>query len=266
MSRSPTGWRACSSSTGWLEVTARRTAADEAVARLAAATLLANLRRGAYVNIGVGLPEEVARAIFEAGRLADVTFVVESGVVGGLPAPGLYFGAALCPERIMSSAEIFALCAKRLDADLPRRPAGRRRGQRQRLQARRRAAQLRRPRRLHRSHHRGADHRVRVARGRPTARSRIDGAGLRIVKRGTPKFVERVDEITFNGRRALAAGKRVFYATHVGLFQLTRRGMELIQVMPGIDVRRDILAATPMPIVLPPSGAAPRVPSALLGT
>jgi propionate CoA-transferase len=37
-------------------VTARRTAADEVVARLAAATLLAHVRRGAYVNIGVGLP------------------------------------------------------------------------------------------------------------------------------------------------------------------------------------------------------------------
>ena len=84
----------------WLAgVVPRRTQADEVVARLAATTLLANIRRGAYVNIGIGLPEEVARVIFEAGRLDELTFLVESGVLGGLPAPGMYFGAALCPEQ-----------------------------------------------------------------------------------------------------------------------------------------------------------------------
>src|SRR6185295_18673752 len=86
------------------------------VARLAAATLLANVHKGAYVNIGIGLPEEVCRVVFEAGRLGDLTFLTESGVLGGLPAPGVYFGAALCPERILSSAEIFKLCYERLDA------------------------------------------------------------------------------------------------------------------------------------------------------
>jgi propionate CoA-transferase len=80
---------------------------------------------------------------------------------------------------------------------------------------------------------------------------------LRLVKAGTPKFVDHVDEVTFNGRRAVAAGKRVFYATHVGLFQLTRRGMELVHVMPGIDVRRDILAHTTMRIVAPESASVP---------
>jgi propionate CoA-transferase len=250
----------------WLaRVTARRTAADEAVARLAAATLLANVRRGAYVNIGVGMPEEVARVIFEAGRLGDVTFVVESGVLGGLPAPGLYFGAALCPERIISSAETFAFCAKRLDATC----LG--------------ALQVDGEGNVNVSKRGDGAHsyvgpggfidlttaaRTIVFVSAWSAHGEVtrDDGGLHIVKRGAPKFVARVDEITFNGRRALAAGKRVFYATHVGLFQLTRRGMELVQVMPGIDVQRDILAATPILILLPSSGAVPRVPSALLGT
>jgi propionate CoA-transferase len=87
----------------------------------------------------------------------------------------------------------------------------------------------------------------------------VEGGKLRVRKRGEPKFVARVDEITFNGRRALAAGKKVFYATHVGLFRLTGAGMELAAAMPGIDVRRDILDASPMPIVLPRSGDVPTV-------
>jgi acyl CoA:acetate/3-ketoacid CoA transferase len=92
---------------------------------------------------------------------------------------------------------------------------------------------------------------------------RVDANRLRVAKPGTAKFVERVDEITFSGRRALAAGKRVFYATHVGLFRLTKRGVQLEGVMPGIDVRRDILNATPMQIVLPRSGRVPTLPRAL---
>ena len=92
----------------------------------------------------------------------------------------------------------------------------------------------------------------------------IEDGRLRIARAGAPKFVERVDEVTFDGARALAAGKRVFYATHVGLFRLTRRGVELAAVMPGIDVRRDILRVAPMRIVRPRSGRVPLLPAALL--
>ncbi|MGH7788641.1 MAG: malonate decarboxylase subunit alpha [Candidatus Binatia bacterium] len=243
-------------------VTAQRTPADEAVARLAAAALLANVRKGGYVNIGVGMPEEVSRVVFEAGRLGDVTFLVESGVLGGVPAPGLYFGAAICPQEIRSSAEIFALCEARLDAACLGVLQADSQGNVNVSQ-------------------RGADVRQFVGPGGfidLTAAARtivfvsawavhgqyaVDQGTLRIVERGRPKFVERVDQVTFNGRRALAARKRVFYATHVGLFRLTARGMELARVMPGIDVRRDILDATPMRIVLPRSGRVPVVPASI---
>ena len=247
----------------WLTgVAARRTPADEIVARLAAATLLANVRKGAYVNIGVGLPEEVAGAVFEAGRLDDVTFLVESGVVGGLPAPGVYFGAALCPRRIISSAEMFALCYARLDATclgvLQADSAGN-------VNVSRRGDGVR--------DYVGPGGFIDLAAAAKTivfattwmARGTVavDGASLRIAAPGIPKFVDRVDEITFSGPRALAAGKRVFYATHVGLFRLTRRGMELSAVMPGIDIRRDVLDRTAMRIVLPTTGRVPILPRSL---
>jgi propionate CoA-transferase len=243
-------------------VTARRTGADEVVARLAAATLLANVRRGAYVNIGVGLPEEAARVLFEAGRLDDVTFVVESGVIGGLPAPGVYFGAALCPQRIISSAELFAMCYARLDAAclgvLQADSAGN-------VNVSKRGAGARR--------YVGpggfidlttaADTIVFASGWTAHGEIAVEGESLRIVKPGVAKFVDRVDEITFSGSRALQAGKRVFYATHVGLFHLTRRGMELVGVMPGVDVRRDILDGTAMKVALPRTGRVPILPRSL---
>jgi len=237
---------------------ARRTPADAVLARLAAATLVANVGPGALVSIGTGLPEQVTPVIFEAGVLDDMTFVVESGVVGGLPVPGVYFGAALGPEEIIPSVQLFQRCANRLDAtclgvlqvdslgnvNVSKRGAG--------------------PR-----HYVGPGGFIDFCEAAKTIifvsawmhRGEIasDGAQLRIRKRGTPKFVDEVDEITFNGPRALKAGKRIFYVTHVGVFELTARGMQLTQVMPGIDVRKDILDFTPMKILVPDSRQVPRV-------
>ena len=45
--------------------------------------------RRRYVALGAGLPEEIGRVVFEAGRLGELTFLVESGVSAGLPAPGV---------------------------------------------------------------------------------------------------------------------------------------------------------------------------------
>ena len=87
----------------------------------------------------------------------------------------------------------------------------------------------------------------------------IEDGKLKIVKRGTHKFVERVDEITFNGREALKAGKQVYYCANVGTFRLTERGMELVEVMPGIDIDTDLIAACPMDFLLPESGEVPVV-------
>ena len=56
------------------------------------------------------------------------------------------------------------------------------------------------------------------------------------------------------------AGKDVYYCTNVGIFHLTRRGMELIEVMPGVDIEKDITNSCPMNYCLPESGKVPLVP------
>ena len=56
------------------------------------------------------------------------------------------------------------------------------------------------------------------------------------------KFVKRVEQVTFSGRYAAAKGQRVLYVTERCVFRLGARGLELIEVAPGIDVGRDILA------------------------
>jgi len=241
----------------------RRSSVDNAVARLAAHTLAANTPRGGLVVIGTGHPESVPRIVFEQGKLDDVTFAVETGVVGGLPAPGVYFGSAFRPQAIVSSAELFKRVYERLDAtclgalqvdtdgnvNVSKRGEG-----------------------VHGYVGPGgfidfttaAQTIVFVCAWTARGQMAVEGDRVRLVTPGTPKFVERVDEVTFNGPEALAAGKRIFYATTIGLFELTRRGMELTGVFPGIDVEHDVIDATPMQIALPPSGRVPVLPSALV--
>jgi len=248
----------------WLVgLAARRSTIDDAVARLAVDALAAELAPGARVNIGIGLPEQVCRVLFEAGLHDAVTLLVESGPIGGVPAPGVYFGAALSPRRIVSSAEMFRLCYERLDATclgvLEADGAGN-------VNVSRRSDGP--------GDYVGPGGFIDLTTAARTivfvsgwtvrGALAVEDGRVRIVRRGAPKFVPRVREITFNGARALAAGQRVLYATPVGLFRLTARGMELARVMPGLDVRRDVLDATAMPIVLPPEGDVPVVARAVV--
>jgi propionate CoA-transferase len=70
----------------------------------------------------------------------------------------------------------------------------------------------------------------------------IRTGGLRIVRHGeVVKLVSRVEQITYSGREAMKRGQEVVYVTERAVFRLTERGVALIEVAPGIDVRRDVL-------------------------
>ena len=56
------------------------------------------------------------------------------------------------------------------------------------------------------------------------------------------KFVVAVEHRTFSGSYAMKRGCPVLYVTERCVFRLTEEGMELVEVAPGIDIARDILA------------------------
>ncbi|TBU74518.1 acyl CoA:acetate/3-ketoacid CoA transferase [Pseudomonas daroniae] len=69
-----------------------------------------------------------------------------------------------------------------------------------------------------------------------------DGAALRLTSLGqVPKLVERVSHITFSGPQALAAGQEVLYVTERAVFRLVGDGIELIEVVEGVDIQRDVI-------------------------
>ncbi len=246
-----------------LGITPRRRPVDYALARLAASQFADHVKAGSLVNIGIGLPEEVCRLIHEAGGAGPVQFFSESGVLGGLPAPGVFFGAGVCPEKILSSAQIFHKCYEHLDAsilgmlefDASGNVNVSKRGEGP----------------LHYVGPGGfidfsinAKNVFFVASWMFGGDLILENGRLTIKKQGKIKLANAIREITFNGKLALQRGQNIFYVTNVGVFKLTARGLELTQVVPGIDIRQDILEPTNHAVLTPESGEVPVADRAIM--
>lgn len=203
------------------------------------------LQPGSVVNLGIGMPEGVASVAFEEGVLDQVTLTVEPGGIGGLPASGLSFGAVQNPESIVAQPSQFDfydggglnqafLGMAELDAQgnvnvsrFGRRVAGAGGF----INISQNAAQV-----------------YFVGTFAHKAKLQFSEQGLEILEDGPSKLVERVGQITFNGKYARQRGQRVLYITERAVFELGPKGLVLIEVAPGIDLQKDVLDRLPFEV------------------
>ncbi len=196
---------------------------------------------GAICNLGFGISQLIGRVAWEEGITDQLVLTVEQGIFGGVPVAGNEGGAGFNYQAMIDQPAMFdfydgggldiaSLSFAEVDAQGNVN--------------------------VH-----AFEGRVRGPGGFPNISAKtprinfvgtltakgldldIGPAGVRILHDGElPKFVPVVREISFNGTLARERGQQVRYITERAVFALEADGLVLIEVAPGIDAERDVLA------------------------
>lgn len=199
------------------------------------------LRSDIVVNLGIGMPEGVALVANEEGIGDYMTMVVEAGPVGGIPQGGFQFGTAVNPEAILQQNAQFdffdgggidlaflGLAETDAEGNINVSKLG--------------------------SHVTGAGGFINITQnakqlvycGTFTTQDlkiRTGDGKLSILNEGArKKFLKKVGHVTFSGAYARGVGQPVLYVTERAVFALREDGMHLIEIAPGVDLEKDVLA------------------------
>ena len=197
------------------------------------------LYRGAFVNLGYGMSDGVPIVAQQEEITDQIVFMIEQGSTAGIPTTGLNFGAMYNPSSIIDDGYQFDFFQ---GGGLDLAFLG--------------FAQVDREGNINSSRFgnviTGCGGSIDISQnaqkvvycGTFAVKSEEDLSenGIEVRNPGKfKKFVERVQQVSFSGKYALDRGHQVRYVTERAVFELTREGVMLIEIAPGIDLQRDIL-------------------------
>ena len=199
------------------------------------------LTPSAVVNLGIGMPECVSAVAAEENLSDQLVLTVETGAIAGVPMPGNNFGATVNSWAIVHEDTQFDLydgggldiCFLGMAEVSPR-----------------------------------GDVNVSKFKGtimgcggfinitQPTEnivfcatftagglKLKIGDGKLEILQEGrVDKFKNSIEQVTFSGKIASRTNQNVTYVTERAVFKLKNSELELVEIAPGIDLERDILA------------------------
>ncbi len=199
------------------------------------------LRNGACVNMGIGMADAVAAVAAEEGVSDDLLMTIELGAFGGVPAKGMDFPAAINPDAIVDHANMFdfydgggldmcflgmAQCDIEGNINVSKfgpkvvGPGG--------------FVNI------------SSSAKKAVFCGTLTAGGaeyEVKDGTIKILKEGKiKKFVEANEHVTFSGKYAALRGQEVVYVTERAVFKLIDGKVTLVEIAPGMDVEKDIIA------------------------
>lgn len=207
------------------------------------------IRKGYIVNLGVGMPADVSKVVAEEGHINKITMTTESGMVGGVPSALPNFGSSYNPDVIIDHGSMFDFidgggldmaCLGIGEIDRYGNNNVSKLGDRLT----------------------GPGGFINITQATPKvvfcgtfmgkAKIAVGDGKISILNEGTiKKFVKDVQQITFSGKYA-KPNQEILYVTERCVFRLLDGRITLIEIAPGIDLEKDILAHIDfMPVISP---------------
>lgn len=202
---------------------------------------LLEVKPGNVGNVGVGIADGIGVVAREEGISGDFTLTVETGPIGGATAQGIFFGASINMQALLDMPSQFDFYdGGGLDvcflsfAELDQ------------------CGNVN----VHKFNGRimGTGGFVNISQNTKKAvfcgtlkagglKTLVGDGTIKITQEGKfEKLVNKVPEITFSGKEAVKNGQEVLYITERAVFRLTKDGLELCEVAPGLDIEKNVIA------------------------